>query len=83
MTGGHLGYVFGCYFLLWLVGSSIEHICGSNARDIVDQPAGIFFLKKFVAYLVDSLWVILSWSMYLQIKAADAQPPPEETVSTN
>lgn len=83
MTRRHFGYVFGCYFFLWLVGWSIGQISGSNAPDIAEQTAGIFFLKKFVAYLIDSLWVIMSWCMYLQVKAADAQMPPAVEVSTN
>ncbi|MCE0496860.1 MAG: glycerophosphoryl diester phosphodiesterase membrane domain-containing protein [Methylacidiphilales bacterium] len=71
MTKGHFVYVLGCYLFLWGGTWLIDWPLGKLD---VDRLTGVDFIFQLIRSLIDTLWVVMSWCMYLRIKAAD-QPP--------
>jgi hypothetical protein len=70
MTRGHFWYVLGCYFFLWL-GIWLVHW---PFRQLEHRIIVIDFPVQLLGVWLDSLWVVIAWVMYFQIKAADEPP---------
>ena len=72
MTKNHFWYVAGCYVILWAVQWAISWT--------IALPYGLsweWLLVQSGLALVNSLWVILSWCMYLRIKKTEGGRSPE------
>jgi hypothetical protein len=69
MTKNRFGYVFGCYFLLAFAIGTIYFLTGHGTRwfhaSIWIAPSLKVFFK-----LMDTVWFVLPWIMYLRIREA-------------
>jgi len=76
MTKGHFFYVFGCYLVLWSIQWIFTRAIESPVNG-VDYKLSLPWLSvQFGELLVDTMWIILSWCMYLRIKEAEVTAPP-------
>jgi hypothetical protein len=81
MTKGHFWYVLGCYLFLGL-GQWLIHWTITSPVNSADSGLGWAWLPvQFGLMLIDALWIILSWCMYLRIKETDAASPSEAVLS--
>jgi hypothetical protein len=71
MTRGHFWYVLFCYLLMAAAHIAMNQLFTIPWLDpsVVGSPP--FFLKHLAEGFFDSLWMILGWQMYVEIKAAD------------
>jgi hypothetical protein len=76
MTKGHFGYVLGCYVFLWFCDWSINWAVLSPVDAPESSLGWAWFPAHLAARIVDSLWLILSWCMYLRIKETGALAKP-------
>lgn len=77
MTKGHFWYVAGCYLVIGFGDWSL--------RRFVEAPVHVSYLGfDWLAHvgfsLTDSVWIVLSWCMYLRIKATDTPQTMEAAV---
>jgi len=70
MTKGHFRYVMGCYLFLGLGAWLIIWLISLPFPDADNEMS---LPVEFASHLIDSLWIVLSWSMYVRIKEAEAQ----------
>jgi hypothetical protein len=70
MTKRRFGYVFGCYFLLALAIGVVNALAWHGATWL-GAPVWISPLLRAFSEFIGTLWFVLPWIMYLQIKATD------------
>jgi hypothetical protein len=74
MTRGHFWYVLLCYLVMASVHIAVNQLFASPWLDAHIPFSFSFFVKHAVGAFFDSLWIVLGWQMYLDIKNADAPP---------
>jgi membrane-anchored glycerophosphoryl diester phosphodiesterase (GDPDase) len=71
MTKGHFWYVGGCYLFLWATLRLVQWLVpipAAGSPFIAEAP-----LLNLGWQLLDTMWIILSWCMYLRITETDRQ----------
>jgi heme/copper-type cytochrome/quinol oxidase subunit 4 len=74
MTKGHFRYVLGCYLFLGLGLWLIRWTITSPVNDPGFGLSWAWMLVQFCLMLIELLWIVLSWCMYLRIKEMGTQP---------
>ena len=82
MTKGHFGYVLGCYLFLGLSQWLIRWTISSPINGSDSGLSWAWILVQFCLMLIESLWIVLSWCMYLRIKEVDSIAPPQAVAAT-
>jgi hypothetical protein len=73
MTKGHFWYVLGCYLFLVLLAGLFQWLVTSPAP-VEHTGVNLAGLSShFGEKLMDAMWVVLSWCMYLRIKEEENQ----------
>jgi hypothetical protein len=72
MTKGHFRYVLGCYLFLWLGQWLINWRLPWNLNGSSSGLGWDHIPLQLGVALLEPMWIILSWSMYLRIKEVDA-----------
>jgi hypothetical protein len=73
MTRYHFGFVLGCYLVLCVItvpAGLIVHYFALGAGLIEN---GIGMILELFLKLLDSLWLVLAWCMYINIKETDSR----------
>ena len=81
MTKGHFWYVMGCYLFLGAGEWLINWLMALPLPDADAKTSWVGIPVEFGSKLIDSMWIILSWCMYLRIKETDAPLPTEAVLS--
>ena len=68
MTKGRFWYVVFCYLIMGVGGYMLQILLQSNWMDARFSFTGFFIIKLIVLGFVDSLWIVLGWQMYREIK---------------
>jgi hypothetical protein len=76
MTRGHFWYVLFCYLVMASAHIMVNQLFASPWLDAHVPFSFSFFVKHAADGFFDSLWIILGWQMYLDIKDADETPIP-------
>ena len=79
MTRGHFWYVLFCYVLMALAHFTLNQLFMTPWLDAHVPWSLSFFIKHIADGFFNSLWIILGWQMYLEIKDADEAPAAART----
>jgi hypothetical protein len=79
MTRGHFWYVFACYLLMALAHFTLNQLFTTPWLDAQVPWSLSFFIQHITDGFFNSLWIILGWQMYLEIKDVDEAPPAART----
>jgi len=81
MTKGHFWYVAGCYLFLGAGNWILNWLFSALLKDTDSGLNWLWLSTHLGLRLFDSLWIILSWCIYLRIKKTDEPALPAATVS--
>jgi hypothetical protein len=76
MTRGHFWYVISCYLVLAFAHMIVIQLFASPWLDANVPLSFSYFLRHAVDGFFDSLWIVLGWQMYVEIKSADTPSLP-------
>jgi hypothetical protein len=71
MTRGHYRYAAFCYLLMASAHVTVNQLFESPWLDAHVAYSFSFFIKHAIGCIFDSVWIVLGWQMYLDIKDAD------------
>jgi hypothetical protein len=79
MTKNHFWYVAGCYLFLglstalvnWLLAHIVSSASSAGGYGMLSADQ----LRKLCLHMIQPMWIISAWCMYLEIKALEAEIP--------